>query len=613
MSTLTTDASALNIQYNEYVAFDATSIRDFIRTRLTQSGLFTDQYLEGSNLTAITNIVAYSFHTLMFYLNKTSTESMFSEAQLYENINRVVKLINYSPIGIQTATTTFTCSATQSLGVGSFTIPRYTFLRVNNSPYSFNADVSFTKTLTGTQFIEAVGNQAILYQGKWVEYPLYTALGVNNETVFVSPGSGVLVDHFNIDVYVNDINTGKWSQWNRTDSLYLENATSPKFEVRYNENRNYELKFGDAINGKKLNSGDTIAVYYIESAGTGGQIAANDISNLPAVVYSTSQFNTIKQDVFNTDLTYLNDVNINALFFDNTNPSTLYTEAENANSIRNNAPAAFRTQYRLVTNSDFENYIKATFSNILQDVKVYSNGDYVNNHLRYFYDIGLTSPNQDSRVLYNQIAFSTSCNFNNVYVYALPRATSININNYTNYLTPTQKSLIIKTCENKKILTSNIIITDPVYKAVTVGYGENTDKNLSTITSQTRLVVELERNAKSSNDLIQNKVKGIVQEFFNPVKGTLGYNIDLLNLGSQLENINGVKNVYTQRLDTGDIVQGVSLVIWNPAYPANDLYITTKNYKLKEFQALYFYDLDEFADRIIVTTDVTQDTSVINI
>ena len=87
MSNLTTDTTDLNINTNEYIAFDAISLREFIRTRLTESGLFTDQYLEGSNLTAITNIIAYSFHTLMFYLNKTSSESMFSEAQILSLIH----------------------------------------------------------------------------------------------------------------------------------------------------------------------------------------------------------------------------------------------------------------------------------------------------------------------------------------------------------------------------------------------------------------------------------------------------------------------------------------------------------------------------------------------
>ena len=77
-----TDNKDLNIAANEYVAFDALSLKNFITTRLNQSNIFTDQNFEGSNITAINNIIAYSFHTLMYYLNQTSTESMFSEAQL---------------------------------------------------------------------------------------------------------------------------------------------------------------------------------------------------------------------------------------------------------------------------------------------------------------------------------------------------------------------------------------------------------------------------------------------------------------------------------------------------------------------------------------------------
>ena len=613
MSTTYTDASALNVQPNEYIAFDAPTIRDLMRARLTQSGLFTDQYLEGSNLTAITNIIAYSFHTFMYYLNKTSSESMFTDAQIYENINKVVKLINYSPIGKQTATVTFSCSATSDLGIGSYTIPRYSFLRINNSPYTFNTDVTFTKTLSTNQYIESVGNQAILYQGKWTEYPLYTALGTSNETVFVAPGSAVSVDHFNIDVYVRDINTNKWSQWTRTESLYLESATSKAFEVRYNENLNYEIKFGDGISGESLNPGDVVAIYYLQSLGTDGQIGAGDLNNIPAVIYNTAQFNTIQTDVFSPDLQYLDASNITTLQFTNNNPSTVYTDAESPDSIRKNAPAAFKSQYRLVTAQDFKNYITSTFNNIVQDATVYSNNDYVNNHLRYLYNIGLTNPNQDNRVLYNQLAFSTSCNFNNVYIYALPRATPNQTTNNINYLTPAQKSIIINGASDKKTLTSDIIVMDPVYKATTVGLAAAGDNDINNIISQTRLVVTLDRTAKISTQLIQNKVTGIVQAFFDPSKLTLGYNLDLISLTAQIQDIVGVNTVYTQRLDTGLTVQGVSLVIWNPSYPVNDITITSKNYSLENFQALYFSNIQNFSNRIIVTSDVSQDTSVITI
>jgi len=610
MSTLSTDNTELNIQPNEYIAFDAISLREFIRARLAESGLFTDQYIEGSNLTAITNIVAYSFHALMFYLNKTSSESMFSEAQLYENINRIVKLVNYSPVGAQTSTLTFECSANSSLSIGAYTIPRYTFIRVNNSSYNFNKDITFTKTLSGEQFINSVGVQTLLYQGKWVEYPLYTAQGVNNETVFVAPGKDVLIDHFNIDVYVKSIVTNKWEQWERTDSLYLENSTNKKYEVRYNESRNYEIKFGDDINGKKLTNGDIVAVYYIQSLGTDGQIGAEELATLPGVLYSTAQFNEIKADVFNVDLLYLDDTNLNTLSFNNKTPSTVYTDPENVDSIRKNAPAAFRSQYRLITNSDFESYIKTSFSNIIQDVKIYSNNDYVNNHLRYLYDIGLVAPNQDSRVLYNQVAFSTSCNFNNIYVYALPRSTPTG---KINYLTPAQKSLVISSINSKKPLTSEIIVTDPVFKTVTVAYKATGDNEINTAIEQSRLIIKLSRNAKVSTQTVQNKISTIFETFFDATKLSLGYTIDLVELTGLIKNIQGVESIFTQRLDTGELIEGISLLIWNPSYPQNDNEIITKNYTLRNFQAIYFYDIDTIVSRIIIDYDASENTSVINL
>jgi len=335
---------------------------------------------------------------------------------------------------------------------------------------------------------------------------------------------------------------------------------------------------------------------------------------LTAVIYSTAQWNKIQQDVFSTDLQYLDDSNITDLYFDNANPSTVFTYAEDANSIRNNAPAAYKSQYRLVTANDYKNFVTSTFNNIVQDVNVYSNNDYINNHIQYLYNIGLTNPNQDNRVLYNQVAFSTSCNFNNIYIYVLPRATQNNTNGNLNYLTPTQKSLITNTAASKKTMTSDIIIMDPVYKAAAIGYSSNSSgEDITAITTQSVLNVTLEQTAKISTQLIQNKIAGIIQAFFDPTKLTLGYNIDLINLTAQIENIPGVNTVYTQRLDTGEVVQGVSLVLWNPSYPNNDVSIAAKNYQLQNFQALYFNNINNVSSSIIVTTAVSQDTSVINV
>ena len=77
--------------------------------------------------------------------------------------------------------------------------------------------------------------------------PAFAALGENFEVSVLAPsdlGSNIIIDSNNIFVYVkpNTLNS-KWEQWNRTTSLYLENASAKKFSVRYNENDRYEIKF----------------------------------------------------------------------------------------------------------------------------------------------------------------------------------------------------------------------------------------------------------------------------------------------------------------------------------------------------------------------------------
>jgi len=602
------DNTNLNIATNEYVAFDALSLKNFITTRLNESGLFTDQNFEGSNITAINNIIAYSFHTLMYYMNQTSTETMFSESQLYENMNRIVSIVNYSPIGNQTSTLSFTVSATTNLGIGTYTIPRYSFIRVGNATYSFNSDATFTKTVSGTESLTSVGNQYLLYQGTYIEYPLYTARGEANEIVFLIPGTDVIVDHFNIDVYVKSIATGKWVKWSRAESLYLEDATATTYEIRLNSNKNYEIKFGDSINGVQLAVGDIVAVYYLQSVGTDGQVGAGALNGQPAVIYTTGQFNLIKPDVISSDLTLLNDVNILNLQFANSNISTTYTEAETVANIRKNAPASFKSQFRVVTTSDYESYIKNNFANIINDVKALSNNSYVTEHLKYLYDIGLTNPGQDYRVLYNQMAFADACNFNNVYVYVLPKATKLITNNYVNYLTPAQKQLIISTVNDKKTLTSEVVIMDPVYKAVTVGLGKDA-VNLADI-ADSRLVVTLQRDSKIPLSVIKDRVQSIFETYFNPVNITLGFSVSITDITGSILALDGVKQVTTT--NTGDSVNGVSLIVYNPSYPLNDIVSTTKNFTVKSFQTIYLDDINELMTRVTVELEVTQNTSIVN-
>ena len=86
-----------SLSRDSYTAFDAKSLKELIQTRLNEGGIYTDQTFEGSNMSSIIDVIAYSYHLLLFYLNQTSAESMFTDTSIYENMNRIVKLIDYKP------------------------------------------------------------------------------------------------------------------------------------------------------------------------------------------------------------------------------------------------------------------------------------------------------------------------------------------------------------------------------------------------------------------------------------------------------------------------------------------------------------------------------------
>ena len=59
------------LQQNAYAAFDAQTLKSLMLDQLNRGGVFTDQIFEGSNFNSFLDVIAYSYHVLLFYLNKT--------------------------------------------------------------------------------------------------------------------------------------------------------------------------------------------------------------------------------------------------------------------------------------------------------------------------------------------------------------------------------------------------------------------------------------------------------------------------------------------------------------------------------------------------------------
>ena len=578
---------------NDYVTFDATSMRDLIINRLNQGQVFTDQNYQGSNFSALIDVVSYTVNTLLFYLNKTSSESMFSDAQIYENMNRIVKLLNYKPVGRLTQNVPFELAANSNISPGNYIIPRYSYINVGGTTYSFNTDINFTKVSTGVEVLADITNNYLLYQGKFIEYPIYIAGGIDNEVINLSLNDTTYVDHFNIHVYVLPQGSSTWTRWALVPELFLQGSSDAAFETRFNENKKYEIKFGDDINGKKLNAGDQVAIYYLNIDPLASGISANTLQSSFITPFNSVHFFSI------TEQNYIDPSLLKNLTLSNSFPSTSYSPEESVDSIRQNAPKGFRSQYRLVTVPDYENYTKTNFSNIVQDVKVLSNDDYLKSHLKYLYDIGLNNPQLDNRVLYNQIKFANSCNFNNLYVYVVP------VNENQTYLSSSQKELVVDGLQNSKTITSQIVPIDPVY--IYLDFYVATTGIIPSVADSKNCVLQVVKSANSrrANSSILNDVQIILTNTFSRSVNTLGQLIDLHQLSVNLLNIDGVQKIQTVRLDTGDAVSGVSLLFWNNVYPTQDVSVHNQNIQLESFKYPIFNNINAVSNRIQIVDNVS--------
>jgi hypothetical protein len=600
---------------NGYAAFDALSLKGLIVSRLNQSNIFTDQNFEGSNISAIIDIIAYSYHTLLFYLNRTGAESTFTTAELYENINKIVKLIGYNPIGNQTSILPFLANANEQLPPETYTIPRYSYFTINGTYYSFNQDVTFTKPNSGAVQLTDLQDNNLLYQGIFTEYPSYIATGEPFEVITMvvvdNNNNNITIDHFNTEVYVKD-NTALnpvWEKWTSTQSLFLERSNALRYEIRLNENERYEIKFGNNVNGKRLNPDDEVAIYYLKSNGPQGEVGPGLLNNNQLFFFSSNRFNQIKTDTTPINLNIISRQQAQQITFSNIDPSTPFTPREPVTDIKNNATNTFRSQYRLITTDDYENYVKRNYSNIIGSIKVANNWDYISGHQKYFFDLGLDKPNLNSRVLFNQVKFADACNFNNVYIYAVPRLEKLtSLTTRANYLNAAQKQLISNDLYNIKLTTAETIINDPVYVTVDVGVRAPGESLAPSISDNSYIEITRDVTAKRNPQTIKQQVYEIFRQYFATTNDNLGSLISLTNISNSILALEGVTDVNTKRVENGITytAPGISILIYNPVYPYDDIQVTSQDVQLPYFKFPFLNNLLDFASKVRVVTPSIQ-------
>src|SRR5574344_33396 len=609
----------------DFLRFSAYSIKELITRKLSEDTKFTDQVYEGSNLAVLIDIFSYMAQMFLYSLNSAAAESMFSDTQYYENMNRLVKFIGYNPSGITPATAQFYIDNSYSDTETSATVGGkfrnnliLKYSAIDTGLFDANGNKVYYSTKVQHDITDDLNYNIQLYNGKWKLYnTVFTAAGTNFETFNLTAiGSDIenskyVADNC-IDVYVD--HDGTITQWNKTDNeLFLNNdasnikslseiykSTEKIYSIRLDENKNYEIKFGNGIIGSKLNAGDTIYIFYLDTNGYDGAITPDTYLNTAKFKHDASLFG-ITDDLYES---IFGKSNISkSIASTDENPlvnliesSTSATAEESVDDIRSNAPSWFKTGNRLITHDDYIYYVKNRHKDSVIDVICQNNWEYASTFLKWLYDLGMIKHNlptyylNQNKLIREDYIFADPADGNNIYLWTKLNNSNIN----------TVKTDYVEDMQNIKTLTVEPIFLNPVNVNFAVCAAPE-EKVLQYLTSdsfdennETYIEITIADNSVYVNSAIQSEVETIINNFFLATNFTIGCTIDLNALVEKIYEIPGVERIrtiyypYNESINSAHvrIFNGISFASWSSDYidAGDDLIIGNASVTLKVFQ-----------------------------
>lgn len=624
-------------KYNDkFLKFDAFSIKLAIIEKLSEESDFTDHLFEGSNLTAIIDVFSHMYEVMTYYINHGSSEAMFTDSKLYENMNRIVKMIGYNPLGFINPKCTVTYynkpGITQIFedDIYQKDISRYTSIDTGQTDtrgkpihYSFVDRV----TLNNDNNPQSMVNNLDLINGKWKTYSTtFLAQGIPFEEftldqliLDITNKDVNYVSHPFVNIFVKRVDilgNAKYIEFSPiSDGVVFGNRDgisgpeSQFFELRINEDKFYTIRFGDGINGKKLKKNDEIFVVYLEGNGPDGEIAINTINapgKLKWGIQGIDETTFLKMINVNCPLVLVTPEESNKIIFQNIVASTKFKNLETVDEIRQTAPNWFKGSGRLVTLKDYETYIRRTQAADITSVRVMNNWYYAASFYKWLYKYDELT----SRIRAFGYYFADSCDFNNVYIWAKFKYDNINVAHILDSMqdikTLTAEPIIQKAIESYFFPSLNFNESEDL----PIGYNNNRydfkdwDPNI-----ENWIEIKQDKNAYISAEKIKAQVVNSITSFFDNEINSMGMKVDISELYGILMKIPGVSEIKTafrvhESLPSSTVYfNGLSFAKWTMSIiEGKDLEMTRGVTQLEEFQFPILHKLN-LAKRIKIVSE----------
>lgn len=307
---------------------------------------FKDYEFSGSSLNLLMDILAYNTHYNALAANFLLNESFIDTSLIRSNVVSLAKSLNYVPRSAKSSTTKITINVPKVANEGYFVIPAGSYFTASsgNVKYNFYTIQDYTVNFLAGQTSADITldvfegkrfTQNFVHTNAREEFPAYD-LGQTN------------IDIYTMTVSVNGF---KYTQITpETEGIIDADVNSRIYMVEESRNRTHRIVFGNNVIGKKLRIGDVIAATFLRSSG--------EVAN--------------GARTFTVNIVSRNDITI----VGNVNPSQGGQSPEGIQEIKDNAPHWYQSQYRAVTENDYNAILKNKFADI-RSINVYG-GEKVN-------------------------------------------------------------------------------------------------------------------------------------------------------------------------------------------------------------------------------------------
>ena len=241
----------------------ASNLKEYLKGQST----LKDYNFEGSNISLLIDLLAYSSHVSAFNANMVASELFLDTAQIRKNVVSRAKEIGYTPTSATASMATIDLQVNNPL-IGGEVPTSLTLNRGHKFKTSYDGSV-FPYVLLESKTISPLDGIF-----KFENLKLYQ--GTMNSDIFAYNGqiqnqrfslSEELVDTDSITVTVQSTGGGS-SSWAKSEDISGVDKDSKVWYVQENDQGLFEVYFGDGVISAEPLDGDTITISYLVTNAT---------------------------------------------------------------------------------------------------------------------------------------------------------------------------------------------------------------------------------------------------------------------------------------------------------------------------------------------------------